>query len=371
MSIVLEHHRSELLARMRAATDAARLFEDVSARLRRLVPFDASLWFATDPATTLATAPARVQGLGEDDPESCAAYWNAEFLVEDVNLYRDVARAPTPVATLWNATAGHPARSSRYRELLKPLGLQDEMRAAMRVGTSPWGMITLMREAGREPFSEAEIALVASLSAPMAQALRSCALAERTVEPGGPDAPGMVLFDERNHVLSFNDAARDWIEQLPAGPRYPSLGVCVTTEMLATVGQARMVADGRGEGTARLRVRARTGRWLVLHASCLAGADGARGATALVIEPAQASEIAPIIVEAHALSPREQEITELVARGVATAEIAGTLHLSVHTVRDHLKAVFEKVGVSSRGELVAKLFAEHYAAPLRRRTVHV
>jgi DNA-binding NarL/FixJ family response regulator len=29
-------------------------------------------------------------------------------------------------------------------------------------------------------------------------------------------------------------------------------------------------------------------------------------------------------------------------------------------VRDHLKAIFGKVGVTSRGELVAKLFAEHY-----------
>lgn len=33
----------------------------------------------------------------------------------------------------------------------------------------------------------------------------------------------------------------------------------------------------------------------------------------------------------------------------------------MHTVRDYVKAIFAKVGVSSRGELVAKLFAEHYA----------
>ena len=49
------------------------------------------------------------------------------------------------------------------------------------------------------------------------------------------------------------------------------------------------------------------------------------------------------------------------AAGVATAEIAARLHLSRHTVHDYIKTVFEKVGVSSRGELVATLFADHYA----------
>jgi hypothetical protein len=46
--------------------------------------------------------------------------------------------------------------------------------------------------------------------------------------------------------------------------------------------------------------------------------------------------------------------------GDGTAEIADELFLSAHTVRDHVKAIFAKVGVSSRGELVARLFAEHY-----------
>lgn len=58
-------------------------------------------------------------------------------------------------------------------------------------------------------------------------------------------------------------------------------------------------------------------------------------------------------------------------RRSAPSEIAAHLHLSAHTVRDHVKVVFEKVGVSSRGELVAKLFAEHYAPAKHERTVHV
>ncbi|GAA2805656.1 hypothetical protein GCM10010470_46140 [Saccharopolyspora taberi] len=45
------------------------------------------------------------------------------------------------------------------------------------------------------------------------------------------------------------------------------------------------------------------------------------------------------------------------AGGLPTAEIAASLFISPHTVRDHLKAVFGKAGVSSRGELVARLFS--------------
>jgi DNA-binding CsgD family transcriptional regulator len=84
----------------------------------------------------------------------------------------------------------------------------------------------------------------------------------------------------------------------------------------------------------------------------------------LVIEPAKASQIAPIVVEAYGLTARGVEVTRLTARGLSTDEIAATLFLSPHTVRDHIKAIFEKVGVSSRNELTSKLFAEHYHGPL-------
>ena len=50
-----------------------------------------------------------------------------------------------------------------------------------------------------------------------------------------------------------------------------------------------------------------------------------------------------------------------VARGLSTGEIALELRVSHYTVQDHLKAIFEKLGVSTRGALVARLFIEHYA----------
>ena len=33
--------------------------------------------------------------------------------------------------------------------------------------------------------------------------------------------------------------------------------------------------------------------------------------------------------------------------------------ISAHTVRDHVKAIYEKAGVNSRGELIAGLFTSH------------
>ena len=53
-------------------------------------------------------------------------------------------------------------------------------------------------------------------------------------------------------------------------------------------------------------------------------------------------------------------VTELVAHGLSTAEIADRLHLSSYTVQDHLKAIFDKSATGSRGELVARLYFDHY-----------
>ena len=109
----------------------------------------------------------------------------------------------------------------------------------------------------------------------------------------------------------------------------------------------------------------------MLHASALTShGDGSSGSVAVVIEPAKSSEIAPIVIEAYSLTPRERDVVGALASGDTTSEIAARLFLSPHTVRDHIKTVFEKVGVSSRAELVAKLFAEHYADRAHADLVH-
>jgi DNA-binding CsgD family transcriptional regulator len=66
-----------------------------------------------------------------------------------------------------------------------------------------------------------------------------------------------------------------------------------------------------------------------------------------VIEAAQAADVAPIIVEAYELSRRENEVTQLLARGAGTADIAH-VHLAAQGARDYVNPILGKVGVSSR-----------------------
>jgi DNA-binding CsgD family transcriptional regulator len=354
--------RQDLVDRAGRGPTPAAVFAEASSRLRRLVPFDAAAWLGTDPGTGLPTSPVRIDDLDGITRSMCATHWQQELIVDDVNLFRDLARADAPAASL-RTTAADPEQSPRYRRFLRPLGFHDELRTVRRVGDAPWGTVTLWRREGSAAFSPRETELLAGLAAPLGEALRRHA---RPTAVGGdpPDAdrPGLLIFDADAdaEIVSVNDEAQAWLDELPSEPGVATDHGVVPVWMLITVFRAAAIRHGAGDGTARTRVRTRRGRWLVCHASCLRQTDGSPGTVAVVIEPAQPAAIAPIVVEAYELTEREQQVVRLIARGVGTAEIADQLFVSRHTVRDHVKAIFAKAEVASRGELTAKLFADFY-----------
>lgn len=54
------------------------------------------------------------------------------------------------------------------------------------------------------------------------------------------------------------------------------------------------------------------------------------------------------------LTPREHQIVEMMSSGSTNGEIAGRLHLSSHTVKDHASALYRKLGVRNRAEAVRR-----------------
>jgi DNA-binding CsgD family transcriptional regulator len=118
----------------------------------------------------------------------------------------------------------------------------------------------------------------------------------------------------------------------------------------------RAIENGTAAAQAQpsARVRTASGRWLRVHASRLHGSPGDARIT-VIVEPIDARLTAPLLLVAHGLTPREAQVATLVLRGEPTSTIADALHISRHTVQDHLKVVFDKMGVHSRRDLVGRL----------------
>jgi DNA-binding CsgD family transcriptional regulator len=318
--------------------------------LRRAVQADALWWATVDPATLLFTTTYQ-----EEIPERTKPYFlENEFVAVDVNKWVDVARHPDGVRTLHQATDGAPARSARYSEIFRPLGFGDELRAVFRVHGATWGLLCLHRE-GERSFSASDAMFLKRIAPHVALGLRAGLVLAGLDAADAIHAPGVIVLSPALTVTGWTPPAERWLDELGFARDQDAL---LPTEVLAVAARVRDAAHPDSP-LPRLHVRTRAGRWAVLHASRLQTGDG--NAIAVIIERASAADIAPIIMLAYGLSEQERTVTGLVCQGMSTSDIAARASISVNTVQDHLKSIFDKVGVRSRRELVVQVFREHYA----------
>src|SRR5262245_45092097 len=151
------------------------LLRRVTDHLRMVLPFDAARWLLYDPDAMLAVRAVPIHEAPSD--ELRLAYCANEHLQDDVNKFRDLARRRVPAATLEEATNGRPKESRRYREILEPRGLGNELRLALVSRGACWGSLTLRRATRAPGFTPAEVAFAADISAPVAEG------ASRSVTP--------------------------------------------------------------------------------------------------------------------------------------------------------------------------------------------
>jgi DNA-binding CsgD family transcriptional regulator len=330
------------------------LLERAATRIDRVVPTDGYFMAATDPETTLCIGTGLVRELPADQ---CQPHWDYEFLVPDYLKYADIARSGRRVADIHDATGGRPERSPRFKQYSAATGFRSEVRLAFTVGGAAWGLAQLNRLDRR--FTDAEKAWLERAAERIAGGLRRAMVSEPAGSLSPGRGPGIVVLDGGGRVVSATREAVEWLAELAPELLMSDVGDLELPFHAHGFATRVRAAHEDGESQIRSRLRTRRGVWLLMHGAVLEGTDQ----VALIIEPAKASDVAPLIVEAYGLSGRELDVTRAIARGLSTGEIAAELHLSPHTIRDHVKATFEKVGVSSRGELVHRVFAEHYAAP--------
>ena len=349
--------RRDLVDLVHRATDVREYSLRAAGIVGRSVPFDGVCMLTLDPATSLPTSEVSENGLPMDVRSRMA---QIELSVGDVNTFQTLIRSGRRAASLSEATDGDLDRSLRHRELRAPNGFGDELRTVLSSENVAWGGLSLLRGSDRGPFTPADTTLVASLARHLAEGLpRAILLTALTARPQEDEGEaGLVLLADDDSILMTDAAADAWLAQLGAGEP----GAHLPSVVAAVANRARTAVDDDEPLLARTRVHTASGTWLVVRGSRLSGEGEAR--IAVTIEPARAHDLAPLIADAYGLTERERAVTQLVAQGLATEAIAGRLHISPWTVQDHLKSVFEKVGVRTRGELVARVFFEHYAPRL-------
>lgn len=358
-ALTRERVRRDIEVLARAGLDTATFMAEVDASLRRAVPYDAACMVTVDPATHLLTSTYKFGDLaGRNDRDH--EWAQVEYGGDDPTAFGRVARRDDPACAVHHETGGRPWRSLRMRAFIGPeFGYVDELRMAARDGTRAWGGLALFRTEGEQPFDEAEIAYVGSLSATYAAGLRSGLLVRLGADVATDHAfgPTVLLVGPDDRLSGMSVGAEQMLADLTGDPNMAD----ATGVVGGLVAGARRYAAGHAEVLPRARVRLRSGRWLVLHASPLAGRDASPGDVVVTIEEARPPEIVPLVVAAFDLTAREREVVQLVLQGVDTKEIAATLHMSRYTVQDHLKSVFEKAEVRSRRELTSRVFFDQYS----------
>lgn len=350
----MERARREILQLCHAGLDSQALRLALVKVLRTVTPFDA-FWAATvDPATLLFTGSV-IEGIPE---HATPAFLANEFLQDDANKFVTLARSSTPINSLSGATGGVLGQSARYRDILVPLSLGDELRAALVDDGACWGVLCLHRQHGDPSFTAVDVSFLRPLIPHLAEGLRTALLLDRADTVPGADCPGLLLMAEDFSVIATTPAAESWLAELGDWPQRDEVPQAVRA-VAARLWALERTGTPSSEQLPRVRVHTRANRWVALHAARLSG-PGMVGTTAVILESATPAELAPLVLQAYSLTPRETRVAQLVLQGHSTTEIGQKLCISALTVQDHLKAVFTKTGVNNRRSLVAHVFAKQH-----------
>ena len=167
-----------------------------------------------------------------------------------------------------------------------------------------------------------------------------------------------------NTAMEFIEASREKFAELPVivVTGYPSVSTAVTSLRLAAIDYLlkpveltelkrsveRAVGRGRQTESAK-RFFGELREWLSQSPSRLPLTGIPSSAGSAFPPPNDPLE------KLDGLSPREREIVGAVVTGKRVSAVARTLDISPHTVRNHLKSIFRKLGVHSQVELLGRL----------------
>ena len=327
-----------------SSLDCEALQREAISELHRVVGFDRWCWPLGDPA---ALVPLAGGAADHDYGPSVGRALELEYGGGDFATMGALGRSENLAASLSAETRGDLARSPRWDEVLRPVGIGDEAVVACRDALGCWGWLKAYRDSDDGFFAQDDLELLAQVGPMLGSALRRRFGGPIAPSVAGPDSPGVVVLDRDLRAVSWTAAAREWIDALPLAGLFAAWGI-----LPATIYPVAALARLRtGSGAAHALERVADGRWVRIEAARLEGPPDSQ--IAVTLRAATGAETFELLCRAYALSARERDVVAALLGGRATRAVAALLCISPHTVQDHLKSIFRKTGVRSRRELLA------------------
>lgn len=348
MKVVLEKFTRSL----QATSSAMDVLEHTANTVLGTVPADLWCTVLLDPSTLLDTGGHHAHGF----PDSVMPrLFEIEHIEQEgVDNLRRLADRKTHASALSRSARGELDSSVYFQDILRPLGLSDEMRIVLRAGKRVWGLVVMCRS-GSTGFTTRDTAFARELARPASDALHK-SLSLGGVDRGDiADAAGVLILDSDHQVVSMSLTARRWLADLQdAEPeqRLPN----------AVVALAMRTQEANTHSAVRSLALTRSSRWATLEGWAMTGHDGPR--TVVSIGPADRDDLAAVILDIYKVTPRQRQVMQHVILGSKTASIATKLGVTPNSVEKHISAVYKKCHVSTRAEFMSKLFGDEYVPRL-------
>lgn len=214
------------------------------------------------------------------------------------------------------------------RDFLQMAAISWETGIILQAQGDPVGALCLHRQRPNRDFSDRELLIIDALAPHLARVLNHFDLLEE-IRLGQISSDAGILSVGTDGERVINAVAA---KALTENPDFLSAGFPASPSSLIL----------KSSGTP-YRVRSTLGR--------------AKNERMILFEPLPQSETLLQSLSSWNLTDRQREIVLKVVRGASNREIAESLSLTEHTVKDHLKAVYDKVGVHNRSKLTAKILS--------------
>lgn len=311
----------ELIDCLYAIPDRTALIQTLCERLQRLIPFSSAVFLPKDLQTDRFMVDGRVVLNASD--QVYLAYTSHYASLDPFAINNYLATSVNAVARYTDFVPASSLAESEFGRDFMPL-VPMFYSAGMTLGCQgdQVGAIGLHRRKGDRNFSDREIEILRRLVPHLSRALHVIEL-KRAWEAAS--AAGVITVRE-GRAVEKDGRAREAVDGIPS----------------------ESIPDPGLDPAARF-VRSRSGTFRVRTV------DGPDRERRILLQSVPRGSPRDIRAR-YGLSARQAEITRLVLRGLSNQEIGDRLCITEQTVKDHLREIFRKLGVSRRSALAAKVF---------------